>query len=119
MTDALRALRDGVKAGGYPDRQTEVAAFYRGGSIAACNEHAGLARQANGGSLDAAHALHKAVLEKAIGWVLDTADDGLTAAHVYMRDNKVHSGEDAIPARSWLLAILEALIAQQGAGKGE
>ena len=66
--------------------------------------------QAYKGSLDAAKALHEAVLPEwdwrlrssGCAWVWRTAMD------------LQESREQETPARAWLLAILEALIAQEG-----
>ena len=55
------------------------------------------------GSLDAAKALHEALLP---GWGWTVSADG---ASVYGDDPKVYDGDDArSPARAWLLAILKA-----------
>lgn len=114
--DALRALRDAVKAGtANTDHLCEV---WPADDLNAwrLNCHAW---QANAGSLDAAHALHKAVLPNAL---VSSADQD-SARRWYFTLSDIsgaflsHEGADT-PARAWLLAILEALIAQQGAGKG-
>lgn len=108
MTDrkqALADLRDRVKAGGDPEFQCWVDAFFR----SAFN-----AIEAYNGSLDAAKALHEAVLP---GWrytitngpsgdvvvVADTLDKPVDTFGI-SRNN---------PARAWLLAILDVLIAQE------
>lgn len=61
------------------------------------------------GSLDAAKALHEAVLP---GWgvSLQTAD-GFGYVMLFAQDpaRKTDTVENAIPARAWLLAILKAL----------
>ena len=67
------------------------------------------AQRAYGGSLDAAKALHEAVLP---GWVWGCGfdgDDGFGAGVANGgREFVVHGGADN-PARAWLLAILHAL----------
>ena len=63
------------------------------------------------GSLDAALALHEAVLP---GWGWEIYDEGV--ARVWPRplgDDVYVSGRNDVVARAWLLAILEALIAQE------
>ena len=70
---------------------------------------------AHNGSLDAALALHEALLP---GWVFDVTND---SAFV-VRDgvdwdnarNPQYVGESEIPARAWLLAILRAHEVQHG-----
>ena len=55
------------------------------------------------GSLDAAKALHEALLP---GWGWTVSADG---SSVYGDDPKVYDGDDArSPARAWLIAILKA-----------
>ncbi len=72
--------------------------------------HGDLCWKALKGSLDAAKALHEAVLT---GWLLDIA---ITADNSYVRlyaTNPVRatkSIDDASPDRAWLVAILDALI---------
>jgi hypothetical protein len=106
--DALRALRDAVKAGERPWREP-------------CDSewpYARFALDAFHGSLDAAHALHKAVLP---GWAWDLSDNcevQLWPPSLDFAGKVPIFGRADTPARAWLLAILEALIAQQGAGKG-
>lgn len=69
-------------------------------------------RYAYKGSLDAAKALHEAVLP--YGWGFETFS---LAGEVVLKRNKPidrHYGfADMSPARAWLLAILRALIAQE------
>lgn len=111
MSD-LDKLIEAVEAGGWPDRQTEVAAFYSGGSIAHCNECAGLARQANAGSLDAALRLHEALLP---GWHYRITRGKHTPEAIVQRDllaGEHASAETGTPSRAWLLAILKALRAK-------
>tara|TARA_R110000850_G_C9766480_1_gene446952 strand:+ start:238 stop:609 length:372 start_codon:yes stop_codon:yes gene_type:complete len=79
------------------------------------NKH--LVFQANHGSLDAARALHEAVLQ---GWAwtkgFSIVDAGSTFITVFLEhedDNKweVFFGANDNSARAWLIAILKALIA--------
>ncbi len=122
--DALRALYEAVKA--EETLTTQFAAVF---SNAGFTE----AIAAYSGSLDAALALHEVVLP---GWLvgtmcqlLDVGDDmeytgtasdwmvNLARCDGTMR---IDSEIAATPARSWLLAIIAALIAQaEKAGKGE
>lgn len=70
-----------------------------------------IAARAYDGSLDAAKALHEAVLP---GWRWEGFEGELW--RVWERRDPVgaHESTDADPARAWLLAILSALIAQEG-----
>lgn len=112
MSD-LDKLIEAVEAGGWPDLQTEVAAFYSGGSIAHCNECAGLARQANAGSLDAAMRLHEAVLPGHTRAVDATAPEMGIRVEVWSPEGPITGvGDNASEARAWLLAILKAVRAQ-------
>jgi hypothetical protein len=65
------------------------------------------------GSLDAANALHEAVLP---GWHWSMESEDKICA-VYKNpmndDGHAHLGKSPIPARAWLLAIIRALIAQE------
>jgi len=100
--DALMALRDKVKAG-------------KGPPIYGRSDPCGLARgrmhlgSAFNGSLDAAKALHDAVLP-GVSWGVGDARAG-----VYVAGGYLSVEADDNPARAWLLAILEALIAQEPA----
>jgi hypothetical protein len=118
VTGDLERLIAAVDAGGWPDRRTEVAAFYSGGSITHCNECAGLARQAYNGSLDAALRLHEALLP---GWQINMAmlpvgPDTVCAIYGPLEPTASkwafapkHEARAANPARAWLLSILRAL----------
>ena len=116
MTDAtdkaLIELRDKVKAGDRP--------AFEIGSLAAnvwkpesayglCTFM--IVERAYLGSLDAAEVLHEAVLP---GWVYNIAPG---FAHVIPPhdngDQEAHTGLSETVARAWLLAVLEALIAQE------
>ena len=65
------------------------------------------AGEAYRGSLDAAKALHDAVLP---GWGWALTDIG--EAHILSADGPIAAGESDNPARAWLLAILKSLHAQ-------
>jgi len=115
---ALVELRDQVKAGDFPTTWEKI-----NKAGLAHNSHGldmrGLAWDAFNGSLNAAKALHEAVLpewtldefgQRAGGWIATLGrQDGLTprpAPRAMVRDN---------PARAWLIAILEALIVKENA----
>ena len=111
--DALIELRDKVKAGDDPGFSAWVNVFFR----SAFN-----AIEAYNGSLDAAKALHEAVLP---GWRMDALwQGGVMSRTQELWHCQIRSlgGHQAIctderfgyesPARAWLLAILAALIAQ-------
>jgi hypothetical protein len=104
--EALRALHDAVKAGrACPDF---CPMWHSDGH---CME----AEAAFSGSIDAAHALHRAVLP---GWVWNVVMDGCTVWRDYP-ENPMDGVQDEYcegnPARAWLLAIISALIAQEEA----
>lgn len=104
--DALRALREKVAEGEWdfsPDAPARVVFPYKSATV----DDLGLtAREAFDGSLDAAKALHEAVLPGYVWLVLsaNAASVGIGA--------EVYSGDADTPARAWILAILDALIAQ-------
>jgi hypothetical protein len=119
--DSLRALHDTVKAGDI-DRAVMVS---RGMSSAArdLGRHEDLSpltieKVMIRGSLDAAHALHKAVLP---GWDyrLGRDEEDFHALVFVSGRMDAHKGDwemcQDYPARAWLLAILAALIAQEEA----
>lgn len=112
---SLIDLRDKVKAGEAPEygsfREAYVETCWRAFDIV----HRGAAFSAYNGSLDAAKALHEAVLplcdvdveirhasRLSDVWVFSPIDDG---GHWI--------GTHEITARAWLLAILDALIAKE------
>lgn len=64
---------------------------------------------ANNGSLDAASALHDAVLP-GFGWGKEALSGKLYVMEI--EGNTMEFGEAATPARAWLICILRALIAQ-------
>ncbi len=117
MTDisALMALRHDIQSGA-------TIAWGHGGSPSrkALPEHWHDAMNAYLGSLDAAHALHKAVLQ---GWVVENIGnaciDGSGGWRVrivapdYLETFMCGDGHSETPARAWLLAIISALIAQE------
>jgi hypothetical protein len=107
MTDrkqALIELRDKVMAGEDPGFEAWVDVFFR----SAFN-----AIEAFNGSLDAAKALHEAVLP---GWVYNLAPGFCHVMPPHDNgDQEATSGFNDNPARAWLIAILEALIAQEDA----
>jgi hypothetical protein len=77
------------------------------------------AYRAYDGSLDAAKALHEAVLPGAY-WFIGHLDEPslfyvATVAQGHFADSPSWRGYAMIPARAWLLAILDALIAQEPA----
>lgn len=105
--ESLIALLDAVKAGDIPD-DTETGAFKALGFAQMSR-----ARSAYIGSLDAALALHNAVLP---GGEVDNAYQsrslGSWTVKIGLLD-KQHKGVADTFARAWLIAILEALIAME------
>jgi hypothetical protein len=111
--EALTALRDKVRAGSFPAdmsaRDMGLTANYDGLPII------NTMYSAFGGSLDAAKALHDAVLpcvDVDINIRLVLCD---VTAFIDEPENvtQIYSGTDENPARAWLIAVLEALIAQE------
>ena len=113
MNDALTRLADAVGAGTATDADFDATwprAMY--------GEHY-YAKQAYNGSLDAAKALHEAVLPKWSPSVGQNVHHGYWFAHVMKSDDGSivgdHSGlSPDNPARAWLLAIIRALAQVQG-----
>lgn len=109
MTDkkqALIELRDAVAAGEFP--AGERGAARRVFPYAEKGFDSGVsAAEAFYGSLDASKALHEAVLPE-WGWTIQAM--GLCYVH---SDEGEYCGSSDNPARAWLLAILEALIAME------
>jgi len=106
--ESLISLRDTVKAGGVI-RAIDARALWPGIGVW------GEVCRASQGSLDAAKAMHEAVLP---GWHYSLYDDngiGFSETQIERDDwqGEPFSGKDKSPARAWLLAILEALIAQE------
>tara|TARA_R100000084_G_C4655255_1_gene152413 strand:- start:2797 stop:3150 length:354 start_codon:yes stop_codon:yes gene_type:complete len=64
------------------------------------------------GSLDAAKALHEAVLPE-WGWVWSNRGKGHVTPNSGKYSRLAQTAENDDPARAWLLAILKALIAQE------
>jgi hypothetical protein len=80
------------------------------------SSHATGAELAFKGSLDAAKALHEAVLPGNAQWWVELRPDGRKLAGVFLGNlGKAYEAYDDNPARAWLLAILRALIAQEEA----
>jgi hypothetical protein len=103
-TEALIELRDKAQAGAFGSPDTPHADLPVTHLI-----------QAYCGSLDAAKALHETVLP---GWAwavktlaTDACQVWLDSAYGLRRIGYIGTAKD--PARAWLLAILEALIAQE------
>ena len=112
MTDrkqALMDLRDKVKAGNFSNMNILTAC-----DLAQLGGHDKVsAYRAYHGSLDAAKALHEAVLP---GWVYGISFDSYGELYAFVSDGIVFETDEVYniePARAWLLAILEALIAQE------
>lgn len=110
---ALTALRDKVKAG------QDNSELWR----PALSDHGVIAMHAFHGSLDAAKALHDAVLQDFVIHRIGQRYGGVCEADIMQlsADGWHNASKDARfsvfnddPARAWLLAILEALIAQEG-----
>jgi len=110
----LEAVRDKVAAGDEPTATNVMDAFQIVGGIGV---YALQVLPAYNGSLDAAKALHDAVLP---GWHINVAWDFV---HVFPQGNdgndNAHTGDNDITARAWLLAILAGLIAQEAAQAAE
>ena len=105
MTD-LEKLIEAVKADAVP---------FGGWSILSSATHvfaSEWARQAHSGSLDAARALHEALLP---GWKWDGYDEYGWAVWQKGAPDTPFIGEAPTPARSWLLAILRAYAARDAA----
>lgn len=109
MTDRLTALKEllaKVEAGeieGYAFEFADISGAYAQHAV-----------QAYHGSLDAALALHEAVLP---GWDFAVYADSAEVSETKPGDGydiTEHYGADSdTPARAWLIAILRALIAQE------
>ena len=99
---------------------TELLAKVEAGKATMVDIHAVLQRDglnatsAYNGSLDAAKALHDAVL--GVGWNYSIHNNTayvMTWAHTV--EGKVFSAANSNPARAWLIAIIKALIAEADA----
>ncbi|MGC1494203.1 MAG: hypothetical protein WA790_00230 [Sulfitobacter sp.] len=112
MTERKQALQDllvKVEAGEWEDME----AAYKLSGI-----NSTLVRHAYNGSLDAALALHNAVLDNK--WIVFSIDQD-SAHHWYVtlsdltgKAEVVHTGHESNLARAWLIAILKALISEEG-----
>ena len=102
IVDALRNLADKVEAGGY-DNVTAFEAFD--------GKNQNLIADAFGGSLDAAKALHDAVLPNSPLDIVLTG--GYSRVSIYSGPKAPFHARNESVARAWLLAILKALIAQE------
>lgn len=110
----LTALRDKVKAG----KATEYSIFREARLKSEWQALDGDKRfnawEAYNGSLDAAKALHEALLP-GWDWLLNSRSN---YAHVWEREDVGDADAEAqsvhSPSRAWLLAIIEALRAQEG-----
>ena len=112
---ALQRLRDKVEAG-------KVSQWFNWNS--GIGSHGPLARQAYNGSLDAAKALHEALLP---GWAIEHMSwwpGGHWTFHLWGTGYPDHNGvrwhnhtdgrveaSDTDPARAWLIAIIRAVMA--------
>lgn len=108
--EALIQLRDKVKAGEksyWPGNDFHFAMGGKNYEYVGNTPGALECDRAYHGSLDAAKALHEAVLP---GWAWTLCNDG--KAHVLRTGSEPWSYAET-PARAWLLAILEALISQE------
>lgn len=70
---------------------------------------------ANNGSLDAANALHDAVLGGDWFWSVYDGNQASVALDGSAEDGEYFGDFSSSPARAWLLAILRALKQQEGA----
>ena len=120
--DALKALAEKVEAGRDMFLNGDISSVF--GPFEVPNE--GTAWQALNafyGSLDAAKALHEAVLPEGMGYSLEWRDDGFVMAWLSPNLNRISDGRkrrhvqtfdercyNKTPARAWLLCILKALI---------
>jgi hypothetical protein len=111
---ALIELRDKLKAGEVTSHAVDLHL-----ARSAVGDEWYSAALAYNGSLDAAKALHEAVLPK-LFWNMGHLDEPslgyvATVADGHFADSPSWRGYAMTPARAWLLAILEALIAQEDA----
>ena len=111
--EALTALRDKVKAGSWNGAYEDTRASGINTHSYGLNK-AGMVWDAYNGSLDAAKALHEAVLPVRDYEIV--ARGNRRTVHVYEKplDSFASTGVSLeSTARAWLLAILEALIAKE------
>lgn len=104
---ALRELRDKVAEGSFPDY---ISNRNLGWDVPILTPY-----EAFSGSLDAAKALHEALLP-GYDWIIGRTNDGLT---VHANVGSEAEAFDDCPARAWLLAILDALIAKEADDAGQ
>ena len=104
--EELIKLRDTVKAGGVI-QAIDARALWPGIGVW------GEVCRASQGSLDAAKAMHEAVLPGWFPGMSQNIESVLWRAWVQTGGGPYHARCDKDPARAWLLAILEALIAQE------
>ncbi|MDE4274749.1 hypothetical protein PXK58_08940 [Phaeobacter gallaeciensis] len=103
--EALKELAKKVEAGEFPASVAD-SAFDSGPDV---THHLAKAQTAFFGSLDAAKALHEAVLP---GWDWRVQDMGRPAAVLAKGENVIECRGNT-PASAWLSAILQTLIAQE------
>ena len=102
--EALIELRDKVRVGDWQERRIG------GLKEAGLSDYASDVLRAYHGSLYAAEVLHEALLPL-YSYIVDDAD-GKPSAYV-AKQGFSHRTQSDCPARAWLLAILETLIAQE------
>lgn len=103
LADLLEQVEEGVNR--YPF--SWVNNGYRTGSLFDNRFHVNRAHQ---GSLDAAKALHKAVLPRHYAQVHMWPMPEMCRVDI----GGGHTGRDDNPARAWLIAVIKALIAEEG-----
>lgn len=114
-TDALRVLLEAVKVGRLPEPIFHGSSSIRGhwAYVTGLNEEQRRwVFRAYNGSLDAAKALFDALLP---GWIFDITNDSAFIMPSLEVEALQYPGQDKDPARAWLIAILEALIAKDTA----
>lgn len=100
---ALKKLIEAVEAG-------EPDAWHGCGDVLGVENGMNLHR-AFDGSLDAAKALHEALLP---GWDWILGEGGATVFEPHQTFSEGIDADNEIPSRAWLIAILKAYEAQQG-----
>ena len=114
--DALKELLAKVEAGNIPVLSWESFAALAVGSGVYVDPQAQTAMRAYCGSLDAAKALHEAVLPE-WPYSIDVREAGWTRAWTDERSGLRRMGYSGScndnPARAWLIAVLKALISQE------
>ena len=105
-TQALQRLLDAVEAGRVGQFRNLDSEFGHGNGI-----HA---KRAYNGSLDAAKALHDALLP-GYKWGRQWSDHmWVECEDLEGRSDRFYGSPDMTPARSWLIATIKALMAQEG-----